>query len=74
MNIIGEKVIHSKFGEGVIVKQETSYIHVKFDVEVKKFSYPQCFEKFLKLQDKDVAAQISEIIIKQERKEKRKNP
>lgn len=68
MNLIGEKVKHSKFGEGVITQHETSYVSVKFlsEAEIKKFVYPTCFGKFLQLLDTDADLQIKAIMNKYE--------
>ena len=49
MNLIGKKVIHSKFGEGIVAKQEGPYISVRFGEQCKKFIYPDCFNVYLKL-------------------------
>lgn len=53
MDLIGSKVKHNKFGEGIVTEQGDSYIFVKFvtEVSLKKFLYPSCFETFLKLLD-----------------------
>lgn len=53
MDLIGAKVKHNKFGEGIVTEQGDSYISVKFvtEVSLKKFLYPSCFETFLKLLD-----------------------
>lgn len=33
MDLIGNRVKHNKFGEGVIIQQEASYVSVKFMTE-----------------------------------------
>ena len=54
-SIIGQKVIHSKFGIGEIVSIEEfpdkQYVHVRFGEEVKKFSYPDAFGRYLEWQE-----------------------
>lgn len=69
MNLIGKKVKHNRFGEGVIIYQDASNISVKFVAEVdpKKFMYPSCFKNFLKLLDADVATQIDATIKQNEK-------
>lgn len=53
-SIIGQKVIHSKFGIGEIVSIEEfpdkQYVHVRFGKEIKKFSYPDAFGRYLEWQ------------------------
>jgi len=49
MDLIGKKVIHSKFGEGIVVKQEDTHISVRFGEQCKKFIYPGCFNVYLKI-------------------------
>lgn len=50
-SIIGQKVIHVKFGIGEILsveeKDEKQYICVAFGRETKRFIYPDAFERFL---------------------------
>lgn len=54
MDLIGKQVRHSKFGDGVIVAQETTTVTVNFssEIETKKFIYPACFKTYLKLRDR----------------------
>ena len=58
MDLIGKQVRHSKFGDGVIVAQETTTVTVNFssEIETKKFIYPACFKTYLKLVDAEAAA------------------
>lgn len=74
MELIGKKVKHATYGEGIIVEQDTSYISVKFNSvnEQKKFVYPSCFKMFLKLEDSDIASEIDEKILLQEQQEREK--
>ena len=41
MGLIGKKVQHNKFGEGLITEQDASYVSVKFmsEPETKRFQY-----------------------------------
>ena len=52
------KVMHKSFGEGVIVGHVGNYITVNFGFAVKKFVYPDAFEKFLTLADGTVSDDI----------------
>lgn len=74
MNLIGKKVKHNKYGEGVIVQQDMSYVSVKFVTEddPKKFKYPSCFKTFLKLLDVDAAAHTDDTIKQHEEQERKK--
>lgn len=73
MNLIGKKVKHNKFGNGIITDQDDSYVSVIFakDKTPRKFQYPSCFKSFLKLLDADAAAQTNETVKKHEEKEKK---
>lgn len=51
MSLIGKKVYHDKFGEGVIVEQSNFYISVNFNNTCKRFVYPACINSFLHLVD-----------------------
>lgn len=64
MNLIDKRVEHSVFGEGIIIAQDDSYISVNFANEKtsKKFLYPSCFEKFLKLIDSDTDTYMNNIV------------
>lgn len=74
MDLIGKKVKHNKFGEGVITQQDASYVSVKFvmEADLKKFSYPTCFKAFLKLLDAEVAAQTDATVKQHEDQERKK--
>lgn len=73
MDLIGKKVKHNKFGEGVITQQDATYVSVKFMTEAtpKKFMYPTCFKTFLKLLDMEATAKIN-VTVKQHEEQERK--
>lgn len=50
-SLIDQKVIHKKFGEGVIVQENPEKVKVQFSgiKEPKAFLFPVSFEKFLTL-------------------------
>ena len=52
------KVIHKTFGEGIITNHEGNYINVSFGGAVKKFVYPDVFDKFLTVDDASMLAAI----------------
>lgn len=60
MDLINQRVLHKTYGTGIIVTQIKEYIEVNFDAicEIKKFPYPSCFEKFLKLEDDSLQSAI----------------
>ena len=74
MDLIGKKVQHNKFGEGLITEQDASYVSVKFmsEPETKRFQYPSCFKTFLKLLDADAAVKTDEAVKRYEEEERQK--
>lgn len=57
-DIIGEKVSHKRFGEGMVVKQTLSALEVAFCEEVKRFLFPDAFKVFLVAIDPSIDAQL----------------
>ena len=56
MQIVGEKVIHKAFGEGIVTDYKEDHISVYFNkiTDEKKFVYPDAFEKFLAFESSDL--------------------
>ena len=56
MQIIGEKVIHKVFGNGIVTDCKEDHISVYFNkiIDEKKFIYPDAFEKFLAFESSDL--------------------
>lgn len=53
MYIINKKVNHKKFGKGIVVSLDDGRFEIKFDNgEIKKFVYPDAFDKHLTFEDK----------------------
>ena len=52
------KVTHKTFGEGVVANRDGNYINVSFGGNIKRFVYPDAFEKFLTLADGTVSDEI----------------
>ncbi|REB06479.1 malate synthase [Sporosarcina sp. BI001-red] len=69
MNLINEEVTHKVFGEGNIVEHEESSITIDFNKDIKKFVYPDAFEKFITLKDKRTAKSLKEIFLKRKEEE-----
>ncbi|HIW35051.1 MAG TPA: malate synthase [Candidatus Paenibacillus intestinavium] len=66
MNLINEKITHTVFGIGNIVDHDESVITIDFNNYTKKFVYPDAFEKFIKLNDRNTAKSLQKIIAKEE--------
>ena len=66
MDLINKQVKHKRFGNGNIVSCTDSVVEVHFSVGNKKFVYPDAFESYLVLLDKDTANAVNEIIEKNE--------
>lgn len=71
--IINEQVYHNKYGYGTIVAEETPRIKIKFDAtnEVKSFTYPNVFEKHLKLTDTDLQNEMFDLAVNQRKLEEK---
>lgn len=69
MSLVGKKVTHNKYGEGVITQQDAAGVSVKFatEAEQKRFIYPSCFKTFLKLLDEEAAAEAEKTVKKHEK-------
>jgi len=61
VNLIGEQVIHSKFGSGTITLQTETNIEVEFKEEygTKKFVFPAAFEQYLTLTEPTLQSQVA---------------
>ena len=52
------KVTHKTFGEGIVTTREGNYINVSFGGVIKKFVYPDAFDKFLTVDDESILSAI----------------
>ena len=52
------KVTHKTFGDGVVANRDGNYINVNFSGAVKRFVYPDAFEKFLTVEDESILSAI----------------
>lgn len=66
MNLVGKKVIHKVFGDGKVVSQDDSYVKVEFDSGIKKFVFPDVFDKFIEIVDEEIGKIIDEKIEEKE--------
>lgn len=69
MNLINEEITHKVFGEGNIVDHEETIITIDFNKDIKKFVYPDAFEKFITLNDKSTAKSLKNYFLKRKLKE-----
>lgn len=71
MKMVGSKVFHTKYGDGIILSQNEKHILVKFtsESEIKKFPYPSCFQTFLKMVDSQIESIIRNEITEFQKKE-----
>ena len=72
MDLVGRKVEHPTYKEGVITKQSSSMIWVQFPGEEKRFPYPAGFKEHLKVLEMDVAAEIKKEIKKHDEEQAHK--
>ena len=63
--IINEQVYHNKYGYGTIIAEENLRIKIKFDGtdEEKSFTYPNVFEKHLKLTDPELQNEMFDLAV-----------
>lgn len=56
MNILNEQIKHNVYGDGEVISQEDDILSVRFSDKygVKKFVYPDAFEKFLTLSNPEI--------------------
>lgn len=61
MNLVNEQVRHGLYGKGTVVNQEEDVLFVQFSelYGIKKFLFPDAFEKFLKLYDPEIEISVT---------------
>lgn len=69
MNLINEAITHTTFGEGNVVDQDASFITIRFDEKIRKFVYPDAFQKFITLNNEHTAKIMKQFMINNEAKE-----
>jgi len=62
MYLMDLKVSHKKFGDGIIIDYDSSYITVKFSEGEKKFGYPNAFDGYLSTEDTEFNLKVKEEI------------
>lgn len=66
MDLTGKRVHHRSFGDGVITEQKKTTIVVTFRDGAKMFSYPGCFQTYLKILDTDLKEDVQEVVSQHE--------
>lgn len=66
MDLTGKRVHHRSFGDGVITEQKKTTIVVTFRDGAKMFSYPDCFQTYLKILDTDLKEDVQEVVSQHE--------
>ena len=51
MNLIGQKVIHKAFGNGVVIEVYDKYLGIDFSGSIKKIQFPETFATFMTAED-----------------------
>lgn len=69
MDLTGKRVHHRSFGDGVITEQKKTTIVVTFRDGAKTFSYPGCFQTYLKILDTDLKEDVQEVVSQHEHAE-----
>ena len=64
MQLVGQAISHTKFGKGVVSETTAGTITIIFQDAEKKFLFPDAFEHFLALRNKEEQNQINELITK----------
>lgn len=62
MNILNEQIKHNLYGDGKAISQEADILCIQFSEQygIKKFIYPDAFEKYLKLYNPDIEMNVLE--------------
>lgn len=71
VDLKGKVVMHTIFGEGEISKIDGDYIIVSFYGEGKRFKYPEAFETFLTIKEKNIESEINDLINKKKVEEQK---
>ena len=58
MNILGIAVKHQIWGIGEVISFDGKYLSVEFSVGVKRFVFPDAFEKFIKAEDLEIQSSV----------------
>ena len=70
MDLTNKQVLHKSFGKGKIVDFNDSYMLINFKSGNRKFVYPDAFDGYLKLVEKEAANSVDKILQIQEKERK----
>lgn len=70
MKLVGQAILHTKFGKGVVSDATDQTITIIFQKEEKKFLFPEAFEHFLVLRNQEKQHEINELVNKLVQKRK----
>lgn len=70
MKLVGQAILHTKFGKGVVSEKTDHTITIIFQNEEKKFLFPDAFEHFLVLRNQEEQHEINELVNKLVQKRK----
>lgn len=64
-DLIDEQITHKVYGRGIISSIEDDYLTATFDNgKESDFSFPSCFDKFIKLADKEKDQELQQFVYK----------
>ena len=64
-DLIDKQIIHKIYGKGTIKSIEDNYLNAAFDNgKESKFSFPSCFDKFIKLADEEKQQELMQLVNK----------
>lgn len=72
MNLSKLTVKRNIFGEGTVISLNDSYITIQFDIEDKKFVFPDSFINFLRTDSQELNNLIRDSLLEKESIKKRK--
>lgn len=60
----GEELVHTIYGKGLIIEADKQYLEVEFKGYQKtcRFSYPSCFDGFVKLSNENLQADVKQAL------------
>ena len=64
MTYLNQMVLHKTLGKGIIIAESETIIIVRFGDKEIKFSFPDCFERFLEFRDQKLQDEIMKVIKK----------
>lgn len=69
VELSGVNIEHKSFGVGKVIEQTDTYLKIEFSVGIKKFKFPEAFEKFLQCEDSNTNNIVLEALESKKEKE-----